>query len=182
MIDPTKPVRRIVTGHDGEGRSIFVSDGPTPAVREVPERPGYRVSNVWTTLDSPVDIDQPDASVAHKGLLPPKRGTLLRVIDIPPEPKDRAEFERMARATFGKLYAGDIHQDPKAGPHPLMHTTKTVDYAVVLSGELHAVMDGGETLMRAGDVLIQRGTSHAWSNRSGKPARILFVLIDGHGD
>jgi hypothetical protein len=180
MIDTSKPVRRIVTGRDAAGRSVFVSDGPTPAVREVTERPGYRVSNVWATLDTPVRIDQPDGSLEHKGLLPPKRGTLLRIIDIPPEPRDRAEFERMARATFGKLYGGDIHQDPKAGPHPLMHTTETVDYAVLLSGELYAVMDGGETLMRAGDVLIQRGTSHAWSNRSGKPCRILFVLIDGH--
>jgi hypothetical protein len=172
-------VRRIVTGHDASGRSIFVEDGPAPAVRTIPERPGYQVVNVWTTGDTPVRVDQADNSVAHTGLLPPKRGTLLRIIDIPPEPKSREEFERMARATFGKLYGGDIHQDPKAGPHPGMHTTLTVDYAVVLSGEIYAIMDSGETLMRAGDVLIQRATSHAWSNRSNQVCRILFVLIDG---
>jgi len=179
MSDPSQPVRRIVTQNDDDGRSFIAEDGAAPAVRTVAARPGYRVTNVWTTHQSPADIGQPDRSVAHQGLLPPKHGTILRIIDIPPEPADRAEFERMARATFGNLYGGDIHQDPGSGPHPLMHTTETVDYAIVLSGELYAVMDKGETLMRAGDVLIQRGTSHAWSNRSGKPCRIAFVLIDG---
>jgi uncharacterized cupin superfamily protein len=60
-----------------------------------------------------------------------------------------------------------------------MHKTQTVDYAIVLQGEIYAVMDEGETLMRAGDVLIQRGTNHAWANRSQQMARICFVLIDG---
>ena len=62
--------------------------------------------------------------------------------------------------------------------HPMMHRTKSIDYAIVLSGEIWAVMDVGETKMRAGDVLIQRGTNHAWANRSNRPARVAFVLID----
>ncbi len=174
----TDPVRRIVAGNDSQGRSSIIEDGPTPAVITVPERPGYVVSNVWVTAPTPAPIDRPDASREHKGILPPANGTILRVIDIPPEPETREEFEAMARATFKAIY-GDIEQDPAKGPHAGMHTTATVDYAICLEGEIYAVMDDGETLMKAGDILIQRGTSHAWANRSGKPCRMLFVLIDG---
>jgi uncharacterized cupin superfamily protein len=63
-----------------------------------------------------------------------------------------------------------------------MHITDTVDYAIVLFGEIYAVLEDGETLMRAGDVLVQRGTNHAWSNRSGAVCRIAFILIDGQRD
>ena len=74
----------------------------------------------------------------------------------------------------------DAQHDKRDGKHPGMHRTDTVDYAIVLEGEIYAVMDEGETLMRAGDVLIQRGTNHAWANRSKRTARIAFVLIDGN--
>lgn len=83
----------------------------------------------------------------------------------------------MLAATFGNMYR-DAQHAPKPGEHPGMHRTDTVDYALMLEGELIAIMDEGETPLRAGDVLIQRGTNHAWANRSGKPARIAFVLID----
>jgi len=84
-----------------------------------------------------------------------------------------------AAATFGGIFK-DASHDKRDGKHPGMHTTDTVDYAIVLEGEIWAVMDEDETLMRAGDVLIQRGTNHAWANRSDKTARIAFVLIDGN--
>ena len=174
----TNPVRRIVTGNDAEGRSSIVEDGLPPAVITVPERPGYVVSNVWTTAETPADIDRPDASTAHRGILPPGNGTILRVIEYPPEPETREEFEAMARATFRALYP-DVAHNPDAATHAGMHTTETVDYAIILDGEITAVMDDGETVMKAGDILIQRGTNHAWANRSGKPCRIAFVLIDG---
>jgi quercetin dioxygenase-like cupin family protein len=72
----------------------------------------------------------------------------------------------------------DAHREIKPGEHPGMHRTQTVDYALMLQGELVAIMDEEETVLRAGDVLIQRGTNHAWANRSGQPARIAFILID----
>ena len=122
-------------------------------------------------------IGAPDTTANHKGILPPKKGTILRIIDFPPEPKDTQELKRMLHATFGGIY-NDAAQD-KGARHPGMHTTQTVDYAIILEGEIWAVMDEGETLMRAGDVLIQRGTNHAWANRSARTARIAFVLIDG---
>ena len=105
-------------------------------------------------------------------------GTVLRSLDIPAEPRDPEELQRALNATFSRMY-GDAHRDVKPGEHPGMHRTDSVDYAIMLEGELVAIMDEGETVLRAGDVLIQRGTSHAWANRSGQPARIAFVLVSG---
>jgi hypothetical protein len=170
------PIRRIVTGDDASGRSRVVEDAPAAAVRTVAERPGYRAVNVWRTTQSPVLINDPDSISNHEGILPPKQGSILRIIDFPPEPADPAERDRRIRATFGGIYKDAQHDGRK---HPGMHKTDTVDYAIVLEGEIWSVMDDGETLMRAGDVLIQRGTNHAWANRSQKTARIAFVLIDG---
>jgi quercetin dioxygenase-like cupin family protein len=71
-----------------------------------------------------------------------------------------------------------MHEDENP-PHPLMHRTDTVDYGIVLSGEIYLVLDKQETLLKAGDVVVQRGTNHAWSNRSDKPCRMAFILVDG---
>jgi hypothetical protein len=169
MSEHLPSIRRIVTGNDAKGNSRIVEDAPATAIRTVPERPGYRAVNVWRT--------NADAVENHKGILPPKGGTILRIIDFPPEPKDPEERRRRIAATFGGIFK-DASHDKREGKHPGMHATDTVDYAIVLEGEIWAVMDEGETLMRAGDVLIQRGTNHAWANRSDATARIAFVLID----
>jgi mannose-6-phosphate isomerase-like protein (cupin superfamily) len=174
--DIARGVRRVVTEEDASGRARIVADGRVPAM-SVPERPGYNVSNVWVTGDTPAPINVPDRVAAHRGVLPPPRGTVLRVIDYPPESADPAERRRQLAATFGTLYPDAEHRiDDK---HPGMHRTETVDYAIVLEGEIVAMLDDSETVLRAGDILIQRGTSHAWANRSGKSARVCFVLIDG---
>jgi hypothetical protein len=177
MIDNLPSIRRVLTGEDTNGRSIFIEDGPSPAVRLVPERPGYRVTNIWRTGEAPSDVNVPDSITEHKGVLPPKHGTVLRVIDYPPEPRDPIELKRMQNATFALLYP-DARHELKPGEHPGMHLTDTVDYALVLVGEITAILEEQETVLHAGDILIQRGTNHAWANRSGKPARIAFVLID----
>jgi len=178
MSETLPPIRRIVTEDDARGRSRIVEDAPATAVRTVPERPGYRSVNVWRTVGMPLPISAQDDIEGHQGILPPKNGTILRIIDFPPEPKDPAERKRRIQATFGGMFSDATH-DKREGAHPGMHRTDTVDYAILLEGEIWAVMDEGETLMRAGDVLIQRGTNHAWANRSGKTARIAFVLMDG---
>jgi len=172
------PIRRIVTGHDAQGRSCIIEDGPSPAVRLVPERPGYRVTNIWRTAESPAEINARDTIAEHQGVAPPPRGTVIRIIDVPPESADADERKRQAAATFGKLFADADHRIDDHR-HPGMHVTESVDYAVIIEGELTAILDKDETVMRTGDVLIQRGTNHAWANRSGKMVRVLFVLIDG---
>lgn len=170
------PLRRIVTGHNAEGRSIFLEDGPSPAQKTVADRPGYRVTNLWRTLGGG-SAHAPDSIAAHQGVLPPAGGSVLRIIEWPAEPEDPAELRRLMDKTFAAMYP-DAHRDVKPGEHPGMHTTNTVDYAIVLEGEIVAIMDEGETVMRQGEVLIQRGTAHAWANRSGKPVKVAFILVD----
>ena len=179
MSEQLPPIRRIVTGDDARGRSSVIEDAPAAAVRTVAERPGYRSVNVWRTTQTPALINDPDSISDHEGILPPRQGSILRIIDFPPEPADPAERKRRIQATFGGIFSDATH-DKREGAHPGMHLTETVDYAILLEGEIWAVMDEGETLMRAGDVLIQRGTNHAWANRSPKTARIAFVLLDGN--
>jgi len=178
MSDPLSPPRRVVTGHDAHGRSVIEADGPPPRVHTVPERPGYAVSNLWRTGQAPDDVARGDDIAAHAGVLPPEGGTVLRIIDFPPEPEDPGERARMLAATFRNIYPDTPH-DASTGAHQGMHRTLTVDYAIVLRGEIVAVMDAGETVLRTGDVLIQRGTNHAWANRSGEVCRMCFVLIAG---
>ena len=91
---------------------------------------------------------------------------------------DPIERRRQIAATFGDMFS-DAEHDQRDGAHPGMHRTDTVDYAIILAGEIWAVMDQDETLMRTGDILVQRGTNHAWANRSKSTARICFVLLDG---
>jgi hypothetical protein len=170
-------IRRVVTADDAKGRSRVVEDAPARAIRTVSGRPGYRAVNVWRTEECPVKINSGDSTASHQGILPPKGGSVLRIIDFPPEPADSEELKRMLDATFGGIYKDAAH-DKRPGMHPGMHRTETLDYAIVLEGEIYAVMDDGEALLRAGDVLIQRGTNHAWANRSSATARIAFVLID----
>jgi hypothetical protein len=171
------PVRRIVTANDPRGRSFIAADGPAPAVQTMAGRDGYRNNNLWRTVGSPAQLDAADSTLEHRGVLPPPGGTVLRVIDIPPESQDPEERRRQTEAVFAAMFA-DARHNAADVRHPGMHVTATIDYAIVLHGELVAIMDDGETLMRAGDVLIQRGTNHAWANRSTDIARIAFILID----
>lgn len=172
------PVRRIVTGINSAGRSCILEDGVSPAMQVMPGRLGYRNNNLWRTVASPAPVNAPDSVRQHTGVLPPRRGTVIRVIDIPPESSDPAERRRQTTAVFAAMFP-DAHHNAGDSRHPGMHVTDTVDYAILLQGELIAILEEGETVMRAGDILIQRGTNHAWANRSQSIARIAFVLIDG---
>ena len=175
-LNPLPPARRIVTGVDADGRSCIAEDGGSPAMHGAEARTGFRSNNVWRTR-ADGGVDAPDTILDHATLAPPKGGTVLRVIDIPPDPDDVEAHRAAMRTAFATLYR-DAHHDPDHPRHPGMHTTDTIDYAIVLQGELVAVMEAGETTMRAGDILVQRGTAHAWANRSGQIARIAFVLVD----
>ena len=124
------------------------------------------------------------ASRAKRGLVlaPPKGGTRIRVLDIPPESASLRNINPAeARKHFAEIGAADAatHTSGANAPHPYMHRTETVDYGIVLEGEIVLIVDRDETVVRAGDIVIQRGTNHAWANRSGRNCRIAFVLIDG---
>jgi hypothetical protein len=166
--------RRIVTAIDNDGLSYIADDGPSPAVITVPERPGYRNHNIWRTTGK---IQDADTILDHRGVLPLTGGTIIRVIDIPPRPADSDEARRQMAAVFTKLFPDARHQSDSQRSLG-MHTTDTIDYAVVMKGEIVAVMDRGEAILREGDILVQRGTNHAWENRSGRSVRMLFILCD----
>ncbi len=178
MTLPLAPVRRVVTGHDALGRSCIIEDGPTPATRGVAQRPGYRSANLWRTGAAPAPVEAADSVLEQRGVTPPSGGTVLRVIDIPPEAADPQLRRAQAEATFAALF-DDAERDAGEPLHPGMHRTETIDYAIVLAGELTAILDTGQTLLRAGDILIQRATRHAWANRSGGMVRVAFILVDG---
>ncbi len=142
--------RRIVTGHDAKGRAVILHDGAAPNARR---RPSGLVSTLlWTTDESPADVDRSDDRAAREiGIPPPERGSIFRLVDFPP------------------------------GAAGEMHRTRSIDYAVVIEGEIDMLLPDGEVHLRAGDVLVQQATDHAWENRGKANCRIAFILIDARG-
>jgi len=175
-----KITRRVVTGHNKEGKAVIVQDGPVPNVYDKLGQQGLVFMEVWETRATPAPIQatEPEPTDHDLQLAPPKNGVRIRVLDIPP---DKATFgkniEAEAKEVFKRIGADAAHSAD--APHPFMHRTETVDYGIVLEGELVLILDEGETTVYPGDIVVQRGTNHAWANRSDKPCRIAFVLTDG---
>jgi hypothetical protein len=164
-------VRRIVTGHNEKGKSVFVEDRICPHVVKRPN--GVTVIELWSTDEHPADNSgYTDPGIPQKVLDTGRDGSLFHIVVYPPD-SERAAAIAEARARGEQI---STRYDGK-GRHFGFHKTETVDYAVVLKGEIHALMDEGEVKMTEGDVLIQRGTAHAWSNRSDAPCSVLFAMI-----
>jgi hypothetical protein len=175
------PIHRVVTGHDAQGNAIVASDGPLPTVTELKAVPGTIFHEVWSTTGTPAPIDNgADPTIGALMLPPPHHGTRIRFVDIPPDtPELLARGADAVRAGFSEIGDAGASTGHAGAPHPLMHRTETVDYGIVIEGELTLVLDQGEVQLKSGSVVVQRGTNHAWANRSGKPCRMLFVLVDG---
>jgi len=148
----TGVTRRIVTGHAADGRSIVVEDGAVPNVRRLP---GAQFDEVWASGAAPEPLglrpDREPTSMAP-AIGPAAGGSTIRLIHFPP-------------AASG-------------GRRSPMHRTRTIDYGIVLEGEIVLMLSDSEVILKAGDVVVQRGTDHAWENRSSRDARMAFVLID----
>jgi len=177
-------IRRVVTGHDANGRAVVASDGPLPTVVEVAAIPGTVFHEVWSTSATPAAVDNaPDPTIDALMLPPPKQGTRMRFVDIPPDtPEFLAHGATKMHAAFSQVGDADVSTVTADSPHPLMHRTESIDYGVVIEGEMTLILDHAEVALAPGSVVIQRGTNHAWANRSGRPCRMLFVLIDGAYD
>ncbi|HUY20188.1 MAG TPA: cupin domain-containing protein [Candidatus Binataceae bacterium] len=168
-----RQVRRIVTGHNAQGRSIIVADEKLPAhpAADAPLRVG-----LWLTDRAPAS-NRGNENPVPDGVIdktPPQHrgGSVFRIVEFPPDKGRRPQSPE-------EMMKRDMEVTPeRTARHPGFHRTNTVDYALCLEGEIWALLDEGETLMCAGDVMIQRGTYHAWSNRSERPAVVAFVLID----
>jgi mannose-6-phosphate isomerase-like protein (cupin superfamily) len=174
-------IHRVVTGHDARGKAIVASDGPLPTVVEIAAIPGTVFHEVWSTAGAPARVDNgADPTTGPLTLPPPAHGTRVRFVDIPPD-SDEFLAHGAARMQDAFTQVGDAKASTvKAdSPHPLMHRTESVDYGIVIEGEMTLVLDDSEVLLKPGSVVVQRGTNHAWANRSGRPCRMLFVLIDG---
>ena len=146
---PVGAPRRIVTGHDASGKSIVLSDGPLPKTLDVGSAAFHEV---WITdrTPAPIAATEPEPTDRPVRTPPPANGVTVRFTEMAP------------------------------GAESPMHRTETVDVGVVLEGETWLLLDdGSETQVRAGDAVVQRGTNHAWANRSDRPVRMVFVLIDG---
>lgn len=161
-----------MTGHDASGKAVVLLDGAAPNVKLRPAQGGVVSMLLWVSDESPADISgSRDRAARDIGVAPPPRGSVLRVVDIPPLASAAPMSNEAVRREMG-LEAGG------AARHPLMHRTKSLDYAIVLEGEIDMLLDDSEVHLRAGDVLVQQGTNHAWVNRGAQPCRIAFVLID----
>ena len=164
--------RRVVTGVNAQGKSCFVYDGPTPGHLDV----GLFVDDeIW--VDDP---GQPDpgarrdpVAVDTFQLEPPPGGSVLRVFTFQPGSVDPASIDPTVLAAAARFATGNAME----AENPGMHTTRTIDYGIVLSGKIDLELDDGEVHLVAGDVVVQRGTRHAWRNRSGEPCVMAFVLI-----
>jgi len=170
---PKRP-RRVVTGHDARGRSVVIMDGESPHSFFLAKAGGLQLTELWETRSSPADNSgAKDAADHERRIEPVEDGTVFRIIEYPPDSVRLATLDPESfYPAMGAEAAGKAERR-----HPGMHRTHTLDYCVVLSGEIHAVLDEGEVLLRAGDCLVQRGTRHAWSNRTEKPCVVAFVLV-----
>lgn len=174
--------RRVVTGHDANGQAVFVSDASPPHNYQIGGPGGPTFTEVWNTRETPVVIEGISNEPTEDTLVlaPPKGGTRIRVIDFPPESDAIRQLTADGAAAAFRQMGGAEAVDGKAHtPHPLMHRTQSVDYGIVIEGELTLILDNDQTTVRAGDIIVQRGTSHAWANRSTTNCRVAFVLIDG---
>jgi quercetin dioxygenase-like cupin family protein len=144
------PIRRVVTGHDADNVAKVLIDAP--ATNSKTPQAGLVSTMMWCTDGAPAKIavgeEIEDMGARILGTAPPQKGTRFAVIDFPP------------------------------GNHPHMHRTETVDYVIVIEGEIEMDMDDSTVRLKQGDIMIQRGTNHAWANRGNKRARVAFVLVD----
>jgi mannose-6-phosphate isomerase-like protein (cupin superfamily) len=177
-----RSARRIVTGHDAQGRAIILADGPPPKTMSI-SGANVEFFELWNTNTSPAPIQAAEIEPTDRPiqLSPRKHGTIIRITDFHPGglPAGADAGRELAARSFAAAGdAADSTWKPGAA-HPMMHRTQTIDYGIVLEGEIYLVLDDSETLLKAGDIVIQRGTNHAWDNRGTAICRMVFVLVDG---
>jgi len=172
-------VRRVVAGIGPEGRSRVVSDGATPRAVKYQTVPGFESALIWSTpAGATVARGTPQDDTPHASFMPGPGETRLMFVTFPPDTvMMRADFDPMAFGAESLRLAPGLAEHFEVD-HPGMHTTDSIDYDVVLEGEIVLELDDGqEVTLRAHDVAVQHGTRHAWRNRSDKPAKMLFVLV-----
>ncbi|HYW92779.1 MAG TPA: cupin domain-containing protein [Gammaproteobacteria bacterium] len=166
------PTRRVVTGNDARGKSYFVFDGPTPGHLDAGV---FQTDEIW--VDDPAQPD-PDArrdpvDVHRHHLMPPVGGSTVRIFTFPPQAEMSEITPELVERVRARFDTGDAMEEDNPG----MHTTPTIDYGIILSGEIDLEVDAGEVHLQAGDVVVQRATRHAWRNRGDRLCNVAFILI-----
>lgn len=168
-------VRRIVTGHDERGKSVFLSDGPAPRAKNFQDMPGYGIAQLWAT--QPDSYTGSDPTLAGGSLVPGPGGTSMLFVSLPPDtvmaaPTDpQRAVEELIEHLPGLIDLFEVDD-------PGMHRSPAIDYGLLLEGELWLELDDGEQrLLLPGDVVIQQGTRHAWRNRSQSVAKAVFFMV-----
>jgi mannose-6-phosphate isomerase-like protein (cupin superfamily) len=167
-------IRRVVTGLDAGNKSVAMFDSRVPLV---PGQYGLNSTNLWVTDSYPLGFSFKDDTAGRPvGVSPLDNGTKFRVVEFPPL---NAATEAKMDPNYLMKAVGD--KAPARGipvTHPLMHRTRSVDYAVVMSGEIDMMLDDSVVHLKPGDTVVQQATNHAWVNRGTEVCRILFVLMD----
>jgi mannose-6-phosphate isomerase-like protein (cupin superfamily) len=177
--EPEADIRRVVVVDEGE-HSKVIADSPSPDIRTDPARPGFSLHRMWVGGPIPIALKGLRESLdAPNVMVPPARGSVCYVAVFPPE---RTYLNDVTAADvdayFESVGAPSISQSGR-GSHPYMQKSRTLDFALILEGEITLVLDLEEVELSAGDIVVQRGTSHAWSNRSERPCVIAFSTHDG---
>jgi mannose-6-phosphate isomerase-like protein (cupin superfamily) len=171
-----KPVRRLVTGHRADGRSTVLLDGAASNVKQ--RQAGNASTLLWVTDECPAQVSAPgDRAAREIGVPPPARGSIFRIAEFPPGAGGEVRDNEAVLRDFG--IGADVARG-RPPRHPAIHRTRSLDYVVVLEGEISLLLDDSEVVLRAGDVVVQQATNHAWINRSGAICRLAMVFIDAH--
>ncbi len=181
MIQGVAPVRRIVIGDVEPGKPEIFSDGPSPDVRGDPARPGFGMTRIWVTEDTPAPAKgvRETLHLPHT-LEPPVDGSVCRYVTIPPDATWMSAIdEDKVRAYFAAMGSPDACRYAPDAPHPYMQRTQTLDYVYVLKGAVTLVLDVEEVELQEGDTVVQRGARHAWSNRTDAPCTL--IISSHHG-
>lgn len=169
----TQATRRVVTGHDDQGKAVVLIDCPAPNVK-VRTASGLISTLLWVSDETPADISShTDRAERTIGVAPPSNGSILRVVDFPPVAVGAAGVDHAQ--VLRELGLSEKDPPPR---HSFTHRTRSLDYAIVLTGEIDMLLDDSQVHLKAGDVLVQQGTNHAWVNNGTQTCRIAFVLID----
>jgi mannose-6-phosphate isomerase-like protein (cupin superfamily) len=169
------PLRRVVTGHDTSGKAVVIMDGPCSNVKIRAAAGGLVSTLAWATDETPVDVSgNADRAERNIGVAPPECGSVFRIVEFPPAAGSTDQISHEA-----VLKEMGLSGSASGQRSPFMHRTRSIDYAVVMEGEIDMLLDDSEVHLCAGDILVQQATNHAWVNRGSKPCRIAFVLIDG---
>ncbi|HEY2136935.1 MAG TPA: cupin domain-containing protein [Xanthobacteraceae bacterium] len=170
---PAPEVRRVVTALDKSGKAVALFDGPVPLKSFRSPNPA---GDMWVTQAYPADFNwTEDRGKTDVKLQPPKNGTIFRIVDFVPTTE---AIDKMPIDTMMKVAGADAPAKGLPPRHPMMHRTRTVDYALIMSGEIDMMLDEGEVHLKAGDVVVQQATNHAWINRGKTPCRVAFILMD----